>query len=979
MPDDLPKSFDPAGAQAACLSLWDAGGYFTADPARPGVARSVVIPPPNVTGALHMGHALNGTLQDVLVRHWRMRGFNTLWVPGTDHAGIATQAVVEKRVLATDGLTRRQLGRDELVKRIWAWKGQYEARILGQLKQLGASCDWSRTAFTLDEPRSRAVRQVFFSMFRDGYVFRGKRLVNWDTQLQTSVADDETYTADTPGGFWTFRYPVVGAAGEFIAFSTTRPETMLGDTAVCVHPADPRYAHLVGKLVLQPHTGRHIPVIADALLADPTLGTGCVKVTPAHDPNDYACWTRNPHIDIINILNPDGTINASGGEYAGLARDKAREAVTAKMEELGLADGRENRVIALKFSDRSKSPIEPLLSDQWFVKMSDRPDGRPGLAQLALDAVTSGRVKFTPARYADTYSAWLGEKRDWCVSRQLWWGHRIPVWWTAAAESEVAAAFAGRPGVTWRPDPDTGRVMVCALGEVAETAVAGHPLTQDPDVLDTWFSSALWPFAVMGWPDTTADLTRYYPTTTLVTSRDIITLWVARVVLMGESVTGRVPFGEVYITPKMLDGFGETMSKSRGNGVDPLDIIAEYGADALRYYCTSVAGDTQDSRLPVSNICPHCGTLNPLKKENTDPDEKRRPKKATCSGCKKAFRPGGPWAADDPELPTARQASDRFEVGRNFANKLWNATRFLLQNLDGYTPAALDYATLATEDRWIVSRLAATTHAVTAATDGYRFAEVARLVYEFAWTEFCDWYIEMAKARLRDPAARPTAQRILIGVLDGLIRLVHPVMPFVAETVWQALNAAAPVRGLGELRTGESSVTVAPWPVYPADALDPATDARVGRMQELVRGVREVRNRYMLDKVPVELAVRCTPAVAAELQPLAAFVVSLAGASRFDCRPTVVKPNLAAGIIRADFQAYVSLAGLIDPEAEATRTEKQIAVLNKQAAALISKLSNAAYVANAPAEVVAETRVKVAEIEAQVVALGVNLSALRVE
>ncbi|HYH63177.1 MAG TPA: class I tRNA ligase family protein, partial [Urbifossiella sp.] len=428
MPTELPKAYDPKDAQAKWLRVWDERGYFHSEPDAARQPFTIVIPQPNVTGALHMGHALNNTLQDVLVRWRRMQGFNALWMPGTDHAGIATQAVVEKRVLAEEKKTRHDLGRDELVRRIWEWKDQYEARILGQLKSIGASCDWARTRFTLDPVCARAVRETFFRMFRDGYIYRGKRLVNWDAQLQTSVADDETYTEDTKGGFWTFKYPVVGVPDTFIRFSTTRPETMLGDTALCVHPSDERYAALVGKTALQPLTGREIPIIADGLLADPALGTGCVKVTPAHDPNDYACWQRNPHIGVINILNPDGTINAEGKEFAGLDRYKAREAVSKRMEELGFFEGKEDRVIPLKYSDRSKTPIEPYLSDQWFVKMADRDDGKPGLAQLAMDAVTSGRVKFTPEKYAKTYLDWLGVKRDWCISRQLWWGHRIPVW-----------------------------------------------------------------------------------------------------------------------------------------------------------------------------------------------------------------------------------------------------------------------------------------------------------------------------------------------------------------------------------------------------------------------------------------------------------------------------------------------------------------------------------------------------------------------
>ena len=977
MTTELPKSFDPAAARQKCLALWDAHRDFVADPDRPGEAYSIVIPPPNVTGALHMGHALNGTLQDVLVRYHRMRGFNTLWVPGTDHAGIATQAVVERLVWNTEKKTRRDLGRDELVSRIWSWKDRYAARILGQLKELGASCDWSRTAFTLDAKCTAAVREAFLRLFRDGYIYRGKRLVNWDTQLQTSVADDETYTEETKGGFWTCHYKVIDSpTGEVIRFSTTRPETMLGDVALCVHPSDERYRHLVGRRVTQPHTGREIPVIADAQLADPTLGTGCVKVTPAHDPNDYACWTRHPDIGIINILNPDGTIADGFGPYSGLKRAEVRELVVAKMDELGQFEGREDRVIPLKYSDRSKTAIEPYLSDQWFVQMADRDDGKPGLAQLAIDAVTAGKVKFTPERYARTYLEWLGEKRDWCVSRQLWWGHRIPVWTTDAPESAVAAAFAGQPGVAWRVDAEGGVVRICASHDLAADAIPGHALIQDDDVLDTWFSSALWPFSTLGWPERTADLERYYPTSTLVTSRDIITLWVARMVMMGQYCLGDVPFREVYITPKVLDGFGETMSKSRGNGVDPLDILASSGPDALRYYVTSVAGETQDSRLPVANVCPNCQTLIPLKRENTDPDETKRAKKLTCPSCKTVFRPGGPWASDDPTLPTAKQASEAFDQGRNFANKLWNAARYLLGNLEGYEPRALSYGELALEDRWILSRLAATTEEVTAALERYRFAEVARLVYDFAWTEFCDWSIEMSKARLRDPATRDASLTVLVSVLDAVVRLVHPVMPFVSETIWGALNDALPRRGLFEVADAAPRASAARWPGDHPEWRDATTEAGVARMQSLVRGVREVRNRYMLDKTPLALAARCPAEVARDFAALEPFVRSLGGVSEFSFGPDVGKPPLAASVLHPEFEAFVPLAGLIDPAEEAARTRKQLADIGKQIAASAGRLANAGYVANAPPEVVEETRAKVRELEGQVRTLRASLAEL---
>jgi valyl-tRNA synthetase len=1014
--EPLPKQYDPKAAQARWLQFWDENNYFHSVPDPKRTPYTIVIPPPNVTGALHMGHALNNTLQDVLIRWRRAQGYNAEWMPGTDHAGIATQAVVERLVFAQEGKTRHDLGREELVRRIWEWKDQYEKRILGQLRQLGCSCDWQRTRFTLDEGCSRAVRVTFFNWFREGYIYRGKRLVNWDTQLQTSVADDETYTEDMQGGFWTFKYPVKGEPGasatgglEFIRFATTRPETMLGDMAVAVHPHDERYQHLIGKTVTIPLVNRDIPIIADGQLADPTLGTGCVKVTPAHDPNDYACYQRHPEIGIINILNPDGTINENGGKYAGMDRYKARDQVVADMEALGLFEGREDRQIPMKYSDRSKTPIEPYLSDQWFVKMGDREDGKPGLAQMAMDAVTSGRVKFFPERYAKTYLDWLGEKRDWCISRQLWWGHQIPVWRKAVSFDDAKARdpllkFAAIPGrdsvgTAWTgqrirseyrdfaadqfrryADPLTAieyiELLICVAPghEDFEKSLEASGFEQDQDVLDTWFSSQLWPHSTFGWPDDTPELRYYYPTSTLVTSRDIITLWVARMVLSGLYNMGDVPFRHVYIHPKMLDAFGETMSKSKGNGIDPLDIIERYGTDALRYGMVNIATETQDSRMPVSNVCPHCGTLVPVKQEHMY----MRTRKVTCPHCKKPFRLGGPWPAEDPELPTAKQASDKFELGRNFANKLWNASRFLLMNLDGYTPAPVDVATLPVEDRWILSRLASTVAAVTEQLEGYHFADVARTIYEFTWSEFCDWYVEMSKGRLKDLAGRMVAQRVLAGVLDALLRLVQPVMPFLAESVWQALAEVAPVRGLPAPAAAAESVCIAPWPACPPEWRDAGIEARVGRMQELVRGVREVRNRYMVDpKTGLAVSVRCSAAVAADFRALEPFIRQLAGVGSFACGPDTAKPPQSAGIVHPDFDAYVSLAGLIDVGKEVQRLEKQLGEKRKHLQGTQAKLGNAGFVERAPAEVVQQQRELVVDLENQIRTLESNLRELQ--
>jgi valyl-tRNA synthetase len=866
-------------------------------------------------------------------------------------------------------------------------------------------------------------------MFRDGYIFRGKRLVNWDTQLQTSVADDETYTEDVKGGFWTFKYPVndafAGASGlernahkpeapakepTYIRFSTTRPETMLGDTAVCVHPNDDRYKHLIGKTVTIPLVNREIPIIADGLLADPELGTGCVKVTPAHDPNDYACYLRHPEIGIINILNPDGTINENGGKFQGMERTKAREAVVQDMEAAGLFEGKEDRVIPMKFSDRSKTPIEPYLSDQWFVKMGDRDDGKPGLAQMAMDAVTSGRVKIFPARYANTYLEWLGEKRDWCISRQLWWGHRIPVWRRPGIKKGVMPVTIGLPPAPdeietpqdrkdqeqvfrWikdermeylqdfeegADDDDYPLAELVCIRNIEDKEIVDHfesrGFIQDPDVLDTWFSSMLWTHSTFGWPEQTKDLAYYYPTSTLVTSRDIITLWVARMVIAGLYNLNEVPFREVYITPKVLDGFGETMSKMKGNGVDPLDIIDLYGADALRYQMVAMAGETQDSRLPVANMCPSCGETVPVKQEHMY----FRTKKLTCPKCKTLFRPGGPWPDPDPELPTAKQGSERFEIGRNFANKLWNAGKFVLGNLDGYAPAALDPKALPIEDRWILSRLATTAKSVTEQLEGYHFSEVSRTIYDFTWSEFCDWYIEMAKGRLKDPAGKAGAQRVLVGVLDAIVKLVHPVMPFVAESLWQALNEAAPDRGLPKPGKSAESVMIAPWPELPAEWQDPAMETRIARMQELVRIVRDVRNRYGVDgKTPFDVFVRCPAPVAADFDALRTFITLLAGVGKLEAGPNVAKPKQAASQVTPEFEAYVSLVGLIDPAAEVKRLEKQLADKRKQMEGTKGKLANEGFVSRAPAEVVAQQRELVAELEKQIASIEETIRELK--
>ena len=1155
MTTEIPKQYDPTAAEAKWLPFWEERGDFNADPDPAKPPHVIMIPLPNVTGALHMGHALNGTLQDLLTRWRRMQGYEALWMPGTDHAGIATQSVVEKRMLEEEGLTRHDIGREALVERIWKWKDVYEQRILGQLKRLGASCDWRRVRFTLDEVCSRAVRQTFFKMFKDGLIFRGKRLVNWDCFLQTAVADDEVYEEEIDGHFWTFNYPVVeevdgrwlrvdGQTGKpipdastsasdsqpltldpqpiTISFSTTRPETMLGDTAVCVHPTDERYMHLIGKHVRIPVNGRIIPIVADALLADKTLGTGCVKVTPAHDPNDYACWSRNKEQmgEPINLLNPDGTLNENAGQWQGLDRLVARDKVVAEMERLGHFEKVEDRKIPLKHSDRSKTPVEPYLSEQWFVKMSDWEDGRPGLAQTAIDAANDGRVTFYPERYKQSYLSWLGEKRDWCISRQLWWGHRIPVWtkeeptpsgFDSCVASPMPSVLQALPKEQWtnvacvgwdesyRVDGRT-RYLVCVDGghEQLEKLLENDGFQQDSDVLDTWFSSALWPHATLGWPDTEHNppltttnetgepggvsprthesgeggrgltlpgspatknevLPYFYPGSVLVTSRDIITLWVARMVLTGLYNMKNVPFKHVCIHPKIQDGFGQTMSKSKGNGVDPIELIEKYGCDGMRFTIASFAGETQDVRLPVGYECPHCQAVLPQEQQHL----KFKPgkPKIKCPKCKKESQYATPNYLPDEGEPVARIVIERFEYGRNFCNKLWNAARFAMLNLEGYTPGEVDLGFvpsppssgerarvrgpsgeqtlllqsaeertphpnplpskargegtgegLPIEDRWVLSRLATVTDEVTSLLNVYKFDAATRTLREFVWNEFCDWYLEMIKPRLRDEALKPVAQRVLVTVLDTTLRLLHPFTPFITEELWQRLNEIAPERGLTKPTRAAAAIIIAPWPgqgspVAPRQAApsaaissaegsladsrsrfvsrsetatlnsleswrDSALEARFQRLQDLIVAVRNVRGTYNISPaVAVTISVKCSSAAAADLEQVRSQFENLAKATLTAAGPDVARPKASVSFSLGDSDGYLPLEGLVDLQAELVRQKKEADKLRGFIGGTEKKLSNESFVAKAPPEVVAEIRQTLANQQKQLASI----------
>jgi valyl-tRNA synthetase len=1124
---ELPSQYDHAAAQKKWYPFWEQRGYFHADAEDPRPPYTIVIPPPNVTGALHLGHALNNTLQDILIRMKRMQGFNTLWMPGTDHAGIATQAVVERRLFEEEKKTRHDLGREGLVKRIWDWKDKYEARILGQLRQLGCSCDWQRTRFTLDDQCACAVREWFFRLFKDGKIYRGKRLVNWDTFLQTAVSDDEVFHEPTKGHFWHFKYPVIDPKpGEptHVTIATTRPETMLGDTAVAVHPNPAeafdkmsaalreklltasakekaeleeqmrllldRRAAVESKLVqlrdmakrgvrlwlplsgeLDEKTGqmiletcREIPLITDEW-ADPMLGSGAVKITPAHDVNDYEVWRRHPEIGIINIMNPDGKLNdAVPPRFRGMLMKQGRQQVTDEMEIQFIGTDRlydpnfdrEDREIDLAHSDRSKTAIEPYVADQWFVDMhtpffdENLKMVRKSLADIAIDAVINSQVKIVPERYSKGYLDWLGEKRDWPVGRQLWWGHRIPMWVKefdlpeelipAAATMRSKQIVLAHVGLSIDPGDDlnrkvrasidsgkildtdslaihrrettiappaefetgisvdfvTNRVFysICYLGDDIEVKQKLERLdyTQYPEVLDTWFSSALWPQSTLGWPEETPELKKFYPTTALVTSRDIITLWVARMVIAGLYNVGEIPFHEVYITPKILDGYGETMSKSKGNGVDPLDVIEKFGADALRFGIAHLTTDTQDVKLPVDFECPHCRALIAQTKKN------RILPRIECEKCGKEFSTQWAERPEDKALPRGAVVGERFELGRNFANKLWNAARFSLINLEGHTaPGSAGGSSdndLLLEDRWLLSRLSTVTQQTTDALEHYRYADAARTLYDFAWNEFCSFYVEMTKARFAMSEQRETAQRVLAHALDVLMRLLHPMMPFLTEEVWQLLAQIAPERGLLEAepspgpslkRRGTSeSICIAPWPKADTARQDAMIEQQFADFQAVLGAVREARQRQNIPfKEDLSFSVRCNDATAKLLEPMQPYFTQMARASATQIGPAAAPIGVPISITLAGqsgtIEVHVDVSRFIDVTAECNRLEKERDTYNKQIASIESKLANKGFVDKAPAEVVQQQRDKLSELRSQLASVEAALKKLKNE
>src|ERR1700736_4566688 len=914
----MDKAFSPSDIESRIYAQWEAGGFFS--PSGHGPAYSIVIPPPNVTGTLHMGHAFQDTIMDALIRYRRMRGFDTLWQPGMDHAGIATQMVVERQLNAL-GQSRIELGREAFVARVWEWKNKSGGLIANQLRRLGASVDWRRDKFTMDPAMSRAVTEVFVRLYQEGLIYRGKRLVNWDPVLKTALSDLEVVAEEEMGSLWHLRYPLVDGSG-YLVVATTRPETMLGDSAVAVHPDDERYRHLVGRQLHLPLTSREIPIIADAYV-DPAFGSGCVKITPAHDFNDYEVGQRHG-LPIINIMTPEATLNDNvPPAYRGLDRAVARARVLADLEALGLVERIDPHRLTVPRGDRTNAVLEPLLTDQWFV------DIKP-LAAPAIHAVEAGHIRFVPENWSGVYFEWMRNIKDWCISRQLWWGHRIPAWYDAEGRWYVA-----------RDEAEARK----AHGLDASVA-----LRQDEDVLDTWFSSALWPFSTQGWPDDTAALRRYYPTSVLVTGFDIIVFWVARMIIMGLKFTGEVPFREVYIHGLIRDHDGQKMSKSKGNVIDPLDIVDGISLADLLAKRTS-------------------GLMQPQMKPAIE--------KAT----RKQFPQGIPaFGTDALRLCFARLATQsrdlrfdmtRVEEYRNFCNKLWNAARYVLMNVEN-EDASAEGAEFSLADRWIRTRLSGMLERVQSGFAEYRLDIVANALYEFTWHEFCDWYLELSKAVLQSETAAPAAKRgarfTLINTLEVLLRALHPLAPFISEEIWQRVRVSAGVAGDTIMRSAFPSA---------ADLKsDPDAEPEMRWVIGFIEGVRQIRGE--LDIAPSrKLEVLLVNAASKDTEYLdrnLPYLMRLAGVDV----PRVLGLAQAAPISAVAFvgtlEILVPMAGLIDPAAELARLSKQQAKAGIDLKKMESKLSNAEFAKNAPAEVVAKDQQRLSELRTELGLLAAQIA-----
>ena len=879
---ELPKTYAPAEFEDRIYQMWCDRGYFTPDPANPAPAFSVVIPPPNVTGQLHMGHALDETLQDILVRTKRMQGYNTLWVPGTDHAGIATQIKVEERLRVDEGKTRYDLGREEFLRRVWAWKDSYEARITGQLKKLGASCDWTRQRFTMDDGCSRAVREVFVNLYDKGLIYRGHRIINWCPHCATALSDAEVEYTEQPGFFWHIKYPIKGEDG-YVEVATTRPETMFGDTAVAVNPNDETTRHLIGKTLILPIVGREIPVIADDYV-EIGFGTGCVKITPAHDPNDFLVGERHG-LEQIKVMNDDATMNRYAGKYEGMDRYACRKALVADLEAQGYLLSVEPHTHNVGTCYRCHNTVEPMTSDQWFVKMKP-------LAEPALEAVRSGDVKFAPDRFSKIYINWMENCHDWCISRQLWWGHRIPAFYCDACGK-----------------------MTVSKQDITTCPVCGAPVRQESDVLDTWFSSALWPFSTLGWPDRTPELEKYYPTSVLVTGYDIIFFWVARMIFSGLEHMGQKPFSTVFIHGLVRDAQGRKMSKSLGNGIDPLEIISKYGADALRFALATGNSPGNDMRF----------------------------------------------------------SDEKMEAARNFANKLWNASRFVRMNLTIDEVRLPDANRLALEDKWILHSFNRLAESVNANLEQYEVGVALAAIYEFTWDVFCDWYIELAKARLNEKESEGNriCQQVITYVLNGILKLLHPFMPFITEEIFSSLP---------HLPGDAESIMISRYPTGRSDLEFPVEAGEMERVLELIRAIRNRRAEMNIApsrKAAVFIETRYADAFNSATAPFFARLASASGIEVAESFPAGrVSADTCVQVVTPAATAYLPLSDLVDYEKERARLTAEIAKVSAEVERLDKKLSNQGFVAKAPAAVVDAERAKLAAAREKLTATEAALAKL---
>ena len=932
----MDKTYQPGAIEQHWYETWEHRGYFR--PGGSGDPYCIMIPPPNVTGSLHMGHGFNNAVMDCLIRWRRMQGRNTLWQMGTDHAGIATQMVVERQ-LAAQGVTRHDLGRERFLEKVWEWKAQSGGAITGQLRRLGSSLDWSRERFTMDPGLSNAVREVFVRLHEEGLIYRGKRLVNWDPVLHTAISDLEVENIDARGHLWHFRYPLAGGARtadgrDYLVVATTRPETMLGDTAVAVHPQDERYRDLIGKTVRLPLVGREIPVIADDYV-DPEFGSGCVKITPAHDFNDYEVGKRH-NLPLINVFTSDARIRAQaeafdwqGGlamavdttlpeAYRGDDRLAARAKIVADLEALGLVEKIEPHALKVPQGDRSGAVVEPFLTDQWYVRVAP-------LAEPAIRAVESGAIRFVPQQYENMYFAWMRDLQDWCISRQLWWGHRIPAWYDNAGN-----VYVGRDEAEVRSKHQLG---------------ADIALRQDEDVLDTWFSSALWTFSTLGWPEDTPELRTFHPTSVLVTGFDIIFFWVARMIMMtmhfikNEDGTPQVPFKTVYVHGLVRDSEGQKMSKSKGNVLDPLDIIDGIDLDRLIAKRTS-------------------GMMQPkLADRIAQRTRKEFPEGIAAHGTD-ALRFTFLWLAS-----TGRDIKfdlGRLEGNRNFCNKIWNAARYVLMNAEGQDCGAGEDAEfqLSLADRWIISRLQRAEREITGALEGFRFDHAAQALYEFVWSDYCDWYLELSKPVLWDETAsealKTGTRRTLVRVLEALLRLAHPFMPFLSEEIWQRVKILAG-------KTGDT-LMLQPWPAADAARIDEDAEADIAWIQQVILGVRNIRGEMNIApgrKLPVYL--RGGDATdRARLDANRSFLERLANLDAIHWLEAGTEAPVSATALAGRLEIHVPMAGLIDRDAELARLDRETGKLEQEIARLEGKLGNARFVDNAPAEVVAREREKAA-------------------